>query len=116
MKERMDKLTAFLAEESKMTKLDVVLSILVALFSGILLGMLLSPGKNKRKYGDECDDCALHTCGDCDCEGGLCCKDCCSEERCCGEHEYCGNDELCCEEDFSEADNDADDKSYVKIR
>ena len=108
MKDRMNKLTDILAEESKMTKLDIVLSILVALFSGVLIGMLLSPGKNKYSV---CSDC-----GDCDCEGGLCCKDCCTEERCCGEHEYCGNEELCCEEDFSEAEDDADDKRYVKIR
>ena len=105
MKERMKKLTAALAEESKMTKLDVVLSILVALFSGVLIGMLLSAGKNKY---DECDDC--------DCEGGLCCKTDCDEERCCGEHEYCGNSELCCEEDFSEIKDETDEKSYVKIR
>ena len=131
MKKRLDELTAVLAEDSKMTKLDVVLSILVALFTGIFLGMLLSPRKNKTQYfgcgngnnyaaDDECEGCDCNSCGDCECEGGLCCKTDCDEERCCGEHEFCGNQELCCEDDLTlEEEDEADKKerkSYFRIR
>lgn len=140
MKERIDELTAILAEDSKMTKLDVVLSVLVALFSGVLLGMLIAPKRTKTQYfgcgngntfsqDDECEGCECDNCGECDCEGGLCCKEECDEERCCGEHEFCGNEELCCKENFEgevgddapvnfkiEEEADGEEKSYVKIR
>ena len=128
MKERMDKLTAVLAEDSKMTKLEVVLSILLALISGILLGILFFT----RKHSDDCEGCDCDNCGECECEGGLCCQEDCDEERCCGEREFCGNKELCCKDDFSGEIADTDDdkikiaeeaamdteeeKSYVKIR
>jgi len=142
MKDRMDKLTAVLAEDSKMSKLDVVLSLLVALFSGIILGILFSPRRDKTSYFgcgngnnlssdccDDCDDCSCcnsDDCNECDCEGGHCCKTDCDEERCCGEHEYCGNDELCCKTEFDEEEVKAameeqnfsieNEKNYVKIK
>ena len=144
MKEKIDELMTALSEDSKLSKLDVLLGTLVALFSGILLGMLLSPRKTKTQYfgcgngnnyaqDDECEGCDCDECGECSCEGGLCCKEDCDEERCCGEHEFCGKDELCCQEDFSdeefsaedvkiaeeaaqEAEEETAEKSYVKIR
>ena len=141
MKEKIEQLLSDLQEDSKLTKLDVVLGILVALFSGVLLGILISPRRDKTQYfgcgngnnyaddKDECEGCECDNCGECDCEGGLCCKEDCSEERCCGEHEFCGNDELCCKDAFEMDDTLLDEekikieedaaeevKSYVQIR
>lgn len=121
MKERLDELTAMLAEEEKVSKLNMVLGLLVALLSGVIIGLLICPKRQRTKYID-CyngnrnadDDC-------CDCEGGKCCEEC-EEERCCGETEYCGNEKCCCEEepdDQTVEENRPDgkkEKEYVRIK
>ena len=130
MKERLDNLTALLAEEKKMSKLNFVLSLLVALLSGVILGFLICPKRSKTSYmgcynGNSNSNNNNNDCCDCDdCEGGLCCEDC-DEERCCGEYEFCGNDTQCCDDDFemddedgkeaADKEQDEDIKEYVKI-
>lgn len=125
MKERLDKLTAILAEEEKVSKLNMVLGLLVALLSGVIVGLLICPKRQRTKYigcnngsyngsRNADDDC-------CDCEGGKCCEEC-EEERCCGETEYCGNEKCCCEEgpdDQTVEENKPDEekeKEYVRIK
>lgn len=104
MKERMDEVKKFLEKKEKITRLDLILALLVALFTGVLIGFLTSPRRQYPKYigcfngnynGDFSQDGADGQ--ECDCEGGQCCEEC-DEERCCGETEYCGGEERCCEE------------------
>lgn len=130
MKTRLDELTAILAEEKKLSKLNLILSLLVALLSGVVIGFLLCPrrqkatyfgcynGSNNSNYNDNGgeDGCCEEDC----CEGGLCCEEC-DEERCCGEFSYCGNEACCCEEfnDGFENQEDGEEESpkeYVKIK
>lgn len=110
MKEKWEKLTAVWAEKEYVSKLNMMLALLVALFSGVIIGFLTCPKRKIIKYtgcfngchngnantnsgnaGAEdisgADECGLR--GEKDSE----------EERCCGETEYCGNDACCCEEE-----------------
>lgn len=124
MKERWDELTAILAEEEKMSRLNLVLGLLVAFLTGVIAGFLICPKRQKTNYfgcnngnnsgnsGACSDDC-------CDCEGGECCEEC-EEERCCGETKYCGSEKCCCEEgpEYAEEEEQGEEKvkEYVKIK
>lgn len=128
MKERLDELTAMLAEEEKVSKLNMVLGLLVALLSGVIIGLLICPKRQRTKYigcNNGCHNGNRYTDDDdcCDCEGGKCCGEC-DEERCCGETEYCGNEKCCCEEEPDDQtetgeENGPDEekeKEYVRIK
>lgn len=102
VKERMDEVRRFLEKKEKITRLDLILSLLIALVSGVIIGFLTNPKRpryigcfngnfNGGNYGVGEDGCEE------ECEGGLCCDEC-DEEHCCGETEFCGNEENCCEE------------------
>lgn len=127
MKETCEKIKGYLKENKTMSTTEFWLSIAVALLSGIILGFLFSPkrqkttyigsnnGNNSGNYGNDKD-----VEDDCDC-----CEDCCAdcdEEKCCGEYSYCGKDEKCCEDNWdeayeeAEADNSASEKGYIKIQ
>lgn len=124
MKERWDELTAVLAEEEKMSKLNLVLGLLAAFLSGIIVGFLICPRRHKTSYYG-CNNGSYNgssaECGDdcCDCEGGECCEEC-EEERCCGETKYCGSENCCCEEEseYAEEEDQSQEKKkeYVKIK
>lgn len=100
LKEKMDEVKKFLDKKEKISRLDLILYVLIALFSGIIIGFLTNPRRKPPRYigcfngnfnggnyglGDEEES---------GCEDGLCGAEN-GGERCCGETEYCGQDECC---------------------
>lgn len=76
MKERMDEVRKFLEKKEKVTRLELILALLVALFTGVLIGFLTSPRRLRPKYigcfngncsGNYNSDSANEE--ECDCEG-----------------------------------------------
>lgn len=110
MKEKWEKLTAVWAEKESMSRLDLLLALLAALFFGVIIGFLMCPRRKLIKYTGCFNGCyngnANSGSGNMECEDipgadecGLRSDQDCEEERCCGETEYCGNDACCCEEE-----------------
>lgn len=123
MKKRLDELTAVLAEKDNNSKVNCVLSLLVALLSGVIIGMLISPRKNVTiasnngnsgisGAGDDdccCDDDCCGCDEECCCDDDACCREC-DEERCCGEDHYCGKEVQCCEDDWDDEEESEESK------
>lgn len=50
MRERLDAVKKFLGQEEKLERLDLILYLLIALFSGVIIGFLTSPKGRPPKY------------------------------------------------------------------
>lgn len=106
MKEKWNELSAILAEEEKVSKLNMALGLLSALLSGVIIGFLLCPKRQKTSYYGHSSN-NSYADGDCGCMGECCC----GEEECCCEDEV----DLMEDEDGREQDEKKE-KEYVRIK